>query len=366
MRDLTDELATLRARLGSAHDYLDVERLVARRPQLETEASRPDLWDDPDEARKVNAELSAAVEDLELVDVLADQIDDVATLWELAREAGDDSVDEEIETGLSALTARFDELELRALFVEEYDERDAVCEVHSGAGGTDSQDWAEMLLRMYQGWAEKVGFKVEMEEVSPGQEAGITTATFIVKGRHAYGWLKGEGGVHRLIRISPFDSQARRHTAFASMMVVPALDEDDEEIEIDEKDLRIDTYRSSGAGGQHVNVTDSAVRITHLPTGTVTSCQNQRSQHQNRDKAMEIMRAKLADLRRQEHQDHLDDLAGDQRSAEWANQIRSYFQHPEQRVKDHRTDHEVGNIESVLDGNIQPFMEAWLTLQTRG
>jgi peptide chain release factor 2 len=365
VRDLSDEFAALRSRLAAARDYLDVDRLTARRPQLETEASRPDLWDDPEAARRVNAELSAVVEDLELVDELGGRLDDVETLWELAREEGDDSVADEIDAGVASLGARFDELELRALFVGEYDERDAVCEIHSGAGGTDSQDWAEMLLRLYQRWAERSGYEVEMEEASPGQEAGLTTATFMVKGRHAYGWLKGEGGVHRLIRISPFDSQARRHTAFASMMVVPALDEDDDDVPIDEKDLRIDTYRSSGAGGQHVNVTDSAVRITHLPTGVVTSCQNERSQHQNRDKAMQIMRAKLADLRRQERQEHLDELAGDQRSAEWANQIRSYFLHPEQRVKDHRTDREVGNVEAVLDGQVQEFMEAWLGQQTR-
>jgi peptide chain release factor 2 len=366
MRDLSEDLAELRARLDAAGEYLDIERLTARRPQLETEASRPDLWDDPEAARQVTAELSAVVEDLELVDRLTEKLDDVETLWELAREEGDDSVAEEIDSGLAELREQFSELELRALFVGEYDERDAVCEIHSGAGGTDSQDWAEMLLRLYQRWAERAGYKLEMEEASPGQEAGITTATFIVKGRHAYGWLKGEGGVHRLIRISPFDSQARRHTAFASMMVVPALDEQDDEIEIDEKDLRVDTYRSSGAGGQHVNVTDSAVRITHLPTGVVTSCQNERSQHQNRDMAMQIMRAKLADLRRQERQDHLDELAGDQRSAEWANQIRSYFMHPEQRVKDHRTDLEVGNVEAVLDGQIRQFMEAWLSRESRG
>src|SRR5690349_1483613 len=360
MRDFSDDVAALRRRLAAAEQYLRADELRARRPQLETEASRPDLWDDPDKARKVTGELASVVDDLDLVDRLTTQVDDVDTLAELARETKDESVEPEIEESISELGSTFDELELRALFQGEYDERDAVVEVHSGAGGTDSQDWAEMLARMYQRWAERKGFKVEMEEAQAGQEAGISSATFMVHGRHAYGWLQGEGGVHRLIRISPFDSQARRHTAFASVTVVPTLDEADDEVEIDEKDLRIDTYRSSGAGGQHVNVTDSAVRITHLPTGIVTSCQNQRSQHQNRDKAMEILKARLADLRRKEHQDHLDELAGDQRSAEWANQIRSYFMHPEQRVKDHRSNFEVYNMQAVLDDQVDGFMVAYL------
>ena len=360
MKDSTAEIGDLRRRVEEARVYLRIEELEQSRPQLETEASRPDLWDDPDQARKVTGELAAVVDDLELVDRLTNDVDDAATLAEMAREERDESLEPEIDEAVATLSATFDELELRALFQGEYDERDAVVEVHSGAGGTDSQDWAEMLARMYQRWAERKGFKVEMEEAQAGQEAGISSATFMVQGRHAYGWLQGEGGVHRLIRISPFDSQARRHTAFASVMVVPALDPAEDDVEIDEKDLRIDTYRSSGAGGQHVNVTDSAVRITHLPTGIVTSCQNQRSQHQNRDKAMEILKARLADLRRKEHQDHLNELAGDQRSAEWANQIRSYFMHPEQRVKDHRSNYEVGNIQAVLDGQVDDLMEAHL------
>jgi peptide chain release factor 2 len=363
MRDLTDELAELRRRLAEAEGYLDIARLRTERPRLETEASRPDLWDDPEAAKRVNGQLSALTEDIELFERITGDLDDVATLWELGREEDDDSVADEVDAAVAALRDEFDELELRSLFTQEYDERDAVCEVHSGAGGTDSQDWAEILLRMYQRWAERRGFSVEMDEASPGQEAGLSSATFIVKGRHAYGWLRGEGGVHRLIRISPFDSQARRHTAFASMMVVPALDDDDDDIEIDPTDLRIDTYRSSGAGGQHVNVTDSAVRITHLPTGIVTSCQNERSQHQNRDKAMSILKAKLADRRRQERRAQLDTLAGDQRSAEFGSQIRSYFLHPEQRVKDHRTNMEVGNIEGVLDGQVSGFMEGFLQWQ---
>jgi peptide chain release factor 2 len=217
-----------------------------------------------------------------------------------------------------------------------------------------------MLVRMYLRWAERRGLAVEMESANPGTEAGISSATFIVRGRHAHGLLESERGVHRLIRISPFDSQARRHTAFASVMVVPEIEEGEDAVEIDEKDLRIDTYRSSGAGGQHVNVTDSAVRITHLPTGIVTSCQNERSQFQNKDRAMQILKARLADLARQERAAELAAIAGEQQKVEWGSQIRSYFVHPEQRVKDHRTNFEVGNVEAVFDGDLDPFMESYL------
>ena len=219
MKDFSEDVAALRGRLAAAEGYLRVDELRARRPQLETEASRPDLWDDQDKARAVTGELAAVVDDLDLFDRLTTEVDDVATLTEMAREEKDESLEPEIEEGMAALVATFSELELRALFQGEYDERDAVVEVHSGAGGTDSQDWAEMLARMYQRWAEQRGFKVEIEEAQAGQEAGISSVTFLVQGRHAYGWLQGEGGVHRLIRISPFDSQARRHTAFASVMI---------------------------------------------------------------------------------------------------------------------------------------------------
>ena len=350
----------MRDRVANARGYLKVDELRGRRPQLETEASRPDLWDDADRARRVTGELSTVIDDIELYDGLVGRLEDAETLAEMARDEGDESLEAEIDEGVTALSATLDELELRALFTGEHDEGDAVVEVHSGAGGTDSQDWAEMLLRMYLRWAERHGFSVELDEVSAGQEAGITTATFIVRGRHAYGLLEGERGVHRVIRISPFDSQARRHTAFASVMVVPFIEHGADEVDIDEKDLRIDTYRSSGAGGQHVNVTDSAVRITHLPTGIVTSCQNERSQHQNKDRAMSILAAKLADLARQERLAELAAIAGETQKTEWGSQIRSYFVHPEQRVKDHRTNFEVGNVEAVFDGDVEPFMEAYL------
>ena len=359
MRDFSDDLAVLRRRLDEAETYLRIAELRQSRPQLETEARRPDLWDDPDLARKINGELAACTDDLELYASLADRIDDADTLFELGREEADDSVEEEVTDALEALRTSFGELELRALFTGEHDENDAICEIQSGEGGADAQDWANMLLRMYLRWAERRGFDVDLTEVSPGSEAGISSATFLVNGRHAYGRLRSEHGVHRLVRMSPFNAQGKRQTAFAALKVTPFLD-DVPDIEIDEKDLRIDTYRSSGAGGQHVNVTDSAVRITHLPTGVVTSCQNERSQHQNKDVAMQILKAKLAELQRQEREAELSAIRGEQRSVGFGSQIRSYVMQPYQMVKDLRSEHEVGNVDSVLDGDLDGFMEAYL------
>jgi peptide chain release factor 2 len=359
MRDFSDELGELRRRHDEAAGYLRVEDLRARRPQLETEASRPDLWDDPDRARKVTGELAAVSDDLELFDGLGARLDDAETLNELAREEGDDSVEDEIATSLSELARELDGLELRSLFTGEHDDNDAICEIQSGEGGADAQDWANMLLRMYLRWAERRGLDVEIDEVSPGNEAGISSATFMVKGRHAYGLLRSEHGVHRLVRMSPFNAQGKRQTAFAALKVTPFLD-DVPDIEIDEKDLRIDTYRSSGAGGQHVNVTDSAVRITHLPTGVVTSCQNERSQHQNKERALQILRAKLAELQRQEREAELAQIRGEQRSVGFGSQIRSYVLAPYQMVKDLRSGHETGSVDGVLDGDLDPFIEAWL------
>jgi peptide chain release factor 2 len=360
MKDFTPDLDVLRRRLGEARVYLQVEDLGVRRPQLETEASRPDLWDEPDRARKMTAELTSVVADLELFEKLSEQIDDASTLVELAREEGDDSIEPEIDEAVAALSARFEKLELRALFLGEHDELDAVCEIHSGAGGTDSQDWAEMLLRMYQRWADGRDFSVEVSEVSEGQGAGITTATFIIRGRYAYGLMRGERGVHRLVRISPFDSNARRHTAFAAVGVVPFIQDAGDELAIDETDLRIDTYRSSGAGGQHVNVTDSAVRITHLPTGVVVACQNERSQHQNKEKAMQVLAARLMDLQRQERDAELAEISGEQMANEWGSQIRSYVLQPYQQVKDLRSGIEIGHVRGVLDGGLDRLMEGFL------
>jgi len=359
MRDFSDDLIALRRRLAEAEVYLRIDELVVSRPQLEVEATRPDLWDDPDRARTVTGELSTVVEDLDLYASLTARIDDAETLHELGREEGDDSVEAEVEAGIESLGSEFGELELRALFTGEHDDADAICELQSGEGGADAQDWAEMLLRMYLRWAERRGFDVELTEVSAGSEAGISSATFLVKGRHAYGRLRSEHGVHRLVRMSPFNAQGKRQTAFAALKVTPFL-ADVPDIDVDEKDLRIDTYRSSGAGGQHVNVTDSAVRITHLPTGVVTSCQNERSQHQNKDQAMLMLRAKLAELQRREREAELSAIRGEQRSVGFGSQIRSYVLQPYQMVKDLRSGFEAGNVESVLDGGLDGFMEAFL------
>jgi peptide chain release factor 2 len=359
MRDFSDDLAELRRRVDDAHTYLRVDAARQRLAELEADASRPDLWEDQERARRVTTELARVRDDVELVDALSGQASDLETLFQLGREEGDDSLEAEIETGVKSLAAELDRLELRALFTGEHDDRDAICTVNSGAGGTDAQDWTNMLLRMYLRWAESRDFSVELDEVSPGTEAGISSATFTVKGRYAYGLLVGERGVHRLIRISPFDANARRQTAFASFDAVPALDVA-EEPDIDPNDLRIDTYRSSGAGGQHVNVTDSAVRITHLPSGIVVSCQNERSQTQNKARGMQILAARLAERQRQERQRELDALSGEKRDVAFGNQIRTYTLHPYQLVKDERTRFEAGNVQAVLDGELDGFIEAYL------
>ncbi len=360
MRDFSDDLKELATRLNAARDYLKIDAARARLGELEGQVADPDLWNDADNARAVTTEFTQVGDDVKSHDALATSIEDANTLWQMGLEESDDSVATEIESSISSIAAALEKLELRSLFSGEYDERDAVCEVHSGAGGTDSQDWAEMLLRMQLRWAERNGFQTEIEEVSTGQEAGITSATFIVRGRHAFGWLQSEKGVHRLVRMSPFDSAARRHTAFASMEVTPFFEEASSVVDIDEKDLRIDTYRSSGAGGQHVNVTDSAVRITHLPTNVVVSCQNERSQHQNKERAMQILAAKLAERARLERLAAMATLAGDKSDVAWGSQIRSYVLAPYQLVKDERTKHETGNVSAVLDGDVSQFMEAYL------
>ena len=370
-RDLTAELAGLSGRIAEAEGYLDIDTRRSRRDELEAEAARPDLWDDADHARAVTTELGRISDDVARFEELTASLDDARVLDELVTEADADGAPEEglakeLEEAIDSLETRVARLELQSLLSGEYDDRDAVAEVHAGAGGTDAQDWAEMLLRMYTRWAERRGFSIEIDEVTEGKEAGILSATFIVRGRFAYGLLSAERGVHRLVRISPFDSQHRRQTSFASLDAVPFLDELTGEVEIDEKDLRIDLYRSSGAGGQHVNKTDSAVRLTHLPTGIVVSCQNERSQHQNKAKAMQILTAKLAQREREERQAEIDKIGGDRADNAWGSQIRSYTLAPFQLVKDVRTGVETGNVDAVLDGDIDAFIEAELRRRRSG
>ena len=360
MQDFTDQISAIAARLDEASGYLRIGELKMRQPQLEAEALRPDLWDDQEKARKVTSELSAVNEDLELYDRLQGEVDDLETLHMMAREENDESLEPEIAEQAASLEAVLDELEMRSLFTGEFDERDAVCQIKSGEGGTDAQDWAEMLMRMYDRWADKRGFDIEILAVSEGTEAGLSNVEFVLKGRHAYGLMQAEHGVHRLVRISPFNNEGKRQTAFSAVQVAPFFEEVSEEIEIDEKDLRIDTYRSSGAGGQHVNVTDSAVRITHLPTGLVTACQNERSQHQNKDRAMKMMAAKLLDLERKKREEEIAGITGEQQNVGFGSQIRSYVMQPYQMVKDLRSEHETAQVDSVLGGDIEPFMEAWL------
>jgi peptide chain release factor 2 len=361
--DLGEVLASLRARLDAAKGYLRLDDLIERLGVLEREVAEPDLWSDPDHARKVTSEYGRTRDDADRLLALDTELADAEGLYDMALEEGGGEL-ADLEGGLEQTAASvaktLDELELRTLFSGEHDELDAVAEIHAGAGGTDAQDWAEMMLRMYLRWAERRGFEVEVDEVSEGGEAGILSATFIVRGRYAYGLLAAERGVHRLVRMSPFDSQHRRQTSFASLDVAPFLEDLSEEIEIDEKDLRIDTYRSSGAGGQHVNVTDSAVRITHLPTGIVTSCQNERSQHQNKAKALQILAAKLAERQREERRKELETISGPLSDVAWGSQIRSYVLAPYQLVKDLRSGYETGNVEAVLDGDLDDLMIAFL------
>jgi peptide chain release factor 2 len=324
---------------------------------------RPGFWDDADAAAQTSAAHARAQRKLKLFGGLESDAGDLSELAELA--ADDDDMAGELEEQLGAVESRLAALEEERLFGGRYDAGDAVVTVRAGAGGTDSQDWAEMLLRMYLRWAERRGFKVEMKEASPGEEAGLKSSTCIVHGESAYGLLAAERGVHRLVRISPFDSAARRHTAFAQLDVAPLAD-DDVGVEVDEADLRIDTYRASGAGGQHVNKTDSAVRITHEPSGIVVQCQNERSQTQNKATAMRLLRARLLAEEERRRADELASERGEQKAAEWGSQIRSYTLHPSTRVKDHRTGHEVGDAARVLDGDLDGFIREYLLQNAAG
>jgi peptide chain release factor 2 len=356
--ELRAAIADLESRLHDARGFLDIEGKQAELAELRSQASAPDLWDDQDLARSVTSRLSRHEATIKHVDDFAASLEDVGVLLELAVEEGDKGSLNEVEAELAVLSANMALLERESLFFAEYDDNPAIVSIYAGAGGVDAQDWAEMLLRMYLRYLERSNFTVVVDEVLEGEEAGIKSATMTIRGDNAYGTFESERGTHRLVRISPFDSQSRRHTAFAGVDVIPEVDVED--VEIDQDDLRIDTYRSSGAGGQHVNKTDSAVRITHLPTGIVVSCQAERSQMQNKARAMQLLAARLAEKARQDQMNTVAAIRGEQTEAGWGRQIRSYVLQPYQMVKDLRTDFEVGNIQGVLDGDIDGFIDSYL------
>ncbi|MFD4971426.1 peptide chain release factor 2 [Streptomyces sp. NPDC058424] len=365
--DVSEELKSLSSTMESIEAVLDLDKLRADIAVLEEQAAAPSLWDNPDEAQKITSRLSHLQAEVRKAEALRGRIDDLGVLFELAEAEDDPDTREEAEAELVEVKKALDEMEVRTLLSGEYDSREALVNIRAEAGGVDAADFAERLQRMYLRWAEQHGYKTEIYETSYAEEAGIKSTTFAVQTPYAYGTLSVEQGTHRLVRISPFDNQGRRQTSFAGVEILPVVEQTDH-IDIDESELRVDVYRSSGPGGQGVNTTDSAVRLTHIPTGIVVSCQNERSQIQNKATAMNVLQAKLLERRRQEEQAKMDALKGDGGNS-WGNQMRSYVLHPYQMVKDLRTEHEVGNPEAVFNGEIDGFLEAgirWRKQQDQG
>ncbi|MCC6728501.1 MAG: peptide chain release factor 2 [Chthonomonadales bacterium] len=361
IEDVRRTARELRARIGELGEHLDCARRQGAVAELETRAAAPNLWEDPEAAQEVLQKLAHARESIAPFLALERRATDLVELTDLAAddERADGELDAELTADAEALRRDMERFELITLLSGEHDARNAIVEINAGAGGTESCDWAQLLLRMYMRWAQEHNFQVEVADEVPGDVAGVKSVTFEVVGRNAYGYLKGESGVHRLVRISPFDSNKRRHTSFASVDVVPDVEETDE-VTINPDDLRVDTYRSSGAGGQHVNKTDSAVRITHIPSGIVVSCQNERSQHKNRATALKVLQARLLERERREEEARMAQLRGEQHAIEWGNQIRSYVFQPYTMIKDHRTGHETGDVIRTMDGAIDPFLQAYL------
>jgi peptide chain release factor 2 len=339
--------------------HFDLTAIQEKVYDLEQEMNQESFWDDAENAGKVLKRIKELKDKSDKINSLKSEYEDLEVLIELGTEAQDESVIPEVEASFKVLKETVERFRIETLLKGQYDSNNAIFTIHSGAGGLEAQDWAEMLLRMYTRWAEKKDYTVSVLDMLRDYEAGIKSATLLIEGENAYGYLKSEKGVHRLVRISPFDAAGKRHTSFASVDVMPELD-DDVKVEINEEDLKIDTYRSSGAGGQHVNKTDSAVRITHIPTGLIAQCQNERSQHSNKEMAMKMLTAKLLELKEQEHKDKIDDLKGEYREIAWGSQIRSYVFHPYNLVKDHRTGEETGNTGAVMDGELDGFINAYL------
>jgi peptide chain release factor 2 len=348
---------------GNCGGFFDVDRKRAELATIEEQAAAPDFWADQEKAQRTLQQRARLERSLSTAEQQARLVDDIGVLFEFAAE--DDSSAAELRDSLTRLAHDVEENEVAMLLGGENDRRNAIVSINAGAGGTDAQDWAQMLHRMYLRWAERQGFRIEEIDYQPGEEAGIKSATFRVEGQFAYGLLSGEAGVHRLVRLSPFNAGQSRETSFASVFVYPEIDEEIE-IEVQDKDLRVDTYRSTGAGGQHINTTDSAVRITHLPTNIVVTCQNQRSQHQNRDVAMRVLKSRLYELELEKKQAETNRLAASKRDISFGSQIRNYVLHPYRLVKDVRTRHETGDVDSVLDGNLEPFIKEYLLLEAKG
>ncbi|HIW80136.1 MAG TPA: peptide chain release factor 2 [Candidatus Acetatifactor stercoripullorum] len=357
--NMKSEILSYETPLAEVRDSLDLANKSKRIEELEMEMEAPGFWDDPDRSNKQMKELKNLKDTVEQYNKLSTQYEDILTLIELGYEENDQEMVQEIRGELDEFINELEALRIDTLLSGEYDKCNAILKLNAGAGGTESCDWCGMLYRMYTRWAERKGFSVEVLDYLDGDEAGIKSVTFQVNGVNAYGYLKSEKGVHRLVRISPFNAQGKRQTSFVSLDVMPELEEN-LDVEIDEKDLRIDTYRSSGAGGQHINKTSSAVRITHIPTGTVVQCQNERSQFQNKDKAMQMLKAKLYLLKKEANVEKLSDIRGEVKEIGWGNQIRSYVLQPYTMVKDHRTEVETGNVDAVLDGNLDPFINGYL------
>ncbi|MFG6114687.1 peptide chain release factor 2 [Halobacillus sp. MO56] len=362
MAEIRHELDNMAKRLADFRGSLDADQKKARIAELEEEMTAPNFWDDQNNAQKVINEVNGLKEMVHTLEDHEETHENLEVSYELVKEENDEELAVELEAEVKQLNKDLNQFELNMLLSEPYDKNNAILELHPGAGGTESQDWASMLLRMYTRWAERKGFKVETMDYLPGDEAGVKSVTLMIKGHNAYGYLKAEKGVHRLVRISPFDSSGRRHTSFVSCEVMPEFD-DQVEIDVRTEDLKIDTYRSSGAGGQHVNTTDSAVRITHTPTNTVVTCQSERSQIKNREQAMKMLKAKLYQLEIEKQQQELDEIRGEQKEIGWGSQIRSYVFHPYSMVKDHRTNLDIGNTQGVMDGDLDPFINAYLRSQ---
>ena len=353
------ELGSMEDGIKELKHSLDIDGTLLKIEELETQTASEGFWDDMENSQKILQKMKGLKAKVEKYEELVSMYDDTMVLIDMANMEEDESYAEEIGKTIKDIRNKLEDMTLQTLLSGEYDKNNAIISLHAGAGGTEAQDWVEMLLRMYTRWAERRNFSVETLDLLPGDEAGVKSASILVSGENAYGYLKSEKGVHRLVRISPFDAAGRRHTSFGSVEVMPEFN-DDIQIDIRTEDLRVDTYRASGAGGQHINKTDSAIRITHLPTGVVVSCQTERSQHKNRDTAMKMLKSKLMEIKERENKEKIEDIKGVEKEIGWGSQIRSYVFHPYNLVKDHRTNYEMGNIGAVMDGDLDGFINEYL------